>query len=337
MPENILPITLETLTPIWTGGVDGKSTTLHLTGIIGSLRWWFEAIVRGMGGSACDPSKHSCLYDLEKPNKGLCDVCHVFGATGWARRFRLVVNDKTLLKPDDSYNRQSTASRSYKNSSGRTITPTWYPNSAPLQGQVEIKIIGTDRDFPVEVIGALIQFITDWTSIGARPQMGFGVANISPRQEMHHLATYLNNHITPPIADKPLPSLREMFFTSVSAETFPRNETFNLKYDLRRLFHNNRALRHYMMGTINDERQGAKIMMSYPYEHNTTMRVWGWIPKEVTKFGSTREQVAGHIHSHLTKNYTIKYWCEFNSPRDTVCQQYTTPQKFLESLLEVER
>ncbi|HHF52316.1 MAG TPA: type III-B CRISPR module RAMP protein Cmr1, partial [Candidatus Aminicenantes bacterium] len=38
---------IKTLTPIWTGGVGGRCDRLHETGIIGSLRWWYEAIVRG--------------------------------------------------------------------------------------------------------------------------------------------------------------------------------------------------------------------------------------------------------------------------------------------------
>jgi CRISPR-associated protein Cmr1 len=42
-----LSITLKTLTPLWTGGADGKVDRIHETGIIGSLRWWYEAIVRG--------------------------------------------------------------------------------------------------------------------------------------------------------------------------------------------------------------------------------------------------------------------------------------------------
>lgn len=44
-----LIITLKTLTPLWTGGADGRSDRLHTTGIIGSLRWWYEGIVRGLG------------------------------------------------------------------------------------------------------------------------------------------------------------------------------------------------------------------------------------------------------------------------------------------------
>ncbi|MBK9094822.1 MAG: type III-B CRISPR module RAMP protein Cmr1 [Anaerolineae bacterium] len=47
-----LNITIRTLTPLWTGGVDGAMDRIHETGILGSLRWWYEAIVRGLGECA---------------------------------------------------------------------------------------------------------------------------------------------------------------------------------------------------------------------------------------------------------------------------------------------
>ncbi len=59
-------IRIKTLTPLWTGGVDGKADRIHETGLLGSLRWWYEAIVRGLGGTACDPSEGECRFKREK-------------------------------------------------------------------------------------------------------------------------------------------------------------------------------------------------------------------------------------------------------------------------------
>ncbi|MGQ9833224.1 MAG: type III-B CRISPR module RAMP protein Cmr1, partial [Candidatus Villigracilaceae bacterium] len=39
-----MEIQLKTLTPLWTGGIDGTTDRLHETGLIGSLRWWYEAL-----------------------------------------------------------------------------------------------------------------------------------------------------------------------------------------------------------------------------------------------------------------------------------------------------
>ncbi len=106
-----MDVRLKTLTPLWTGGVDQTCDRLHETGLIGSLRWWYEALVRGLGGYACDPTEHACTFDEEKYRRskatdehqrlreaGLCDACQMFGATGWARKFRLRVLNKMNKK-----------------------------------------------------------------------------------------------------------------------------------------------------------------------------------------------------------------------------------------------
>jgi len=90
-----LEIHLKTLTPLWTGGADGRCDRVHETGIIGSLRWWYEAIVRGMGGKACDPTAGGCIYKRKKGESHeaaynrLCHACQLFGCTSWQRKFKL--------------------------------------------------------------------------------------------------------------------------------------------------------------------------------------------------------------------------------------------------------
>lgn len=102
MPE-CMKIEIMTLTPIWTGGVDGKPDRLQETGIIGGMRWWYEAIVRGIGGYACDPTsdKRCELSGREKTHEErlakLCPACYLFGCTGWKRRFRLDVQSNTTV------------------------------------------------------------------------------------------------------------------------------------------------------------------------------------------------------------------------------------------------
>jgi len=86
-----LTVHLRTLTPIWTGGVDQSRDRLRETGLIGSLRWWYEALVRGLGGYACDPTSEGRCPD-EYGRR--CAACELFGCTGWARKFRLRVLDE---------------------------------------------------------------------------------------------------------------------------------------------------------------------------------------------------------------------------------------------------
>lgn len=87
-----MELELRTVTPLWTGGVDQELDRLHETGLLGSLRWWYEALVRGLRGQACDPTGNDrCPDDHGKR----CVGCELFGCTGWARKFRLRVVDKS--------------------------------------------------------------------------------------------------------------------------------------------------------------------------------------------------------------------------------------------------
>ncbi|NLX19889.1 MAG: type III-B CRISPR module RAMP protein Cmr1 [Desulfobulbus sp.] len=79
---------LTALTDLWTGDINGKSNRLITTGLLGSIRWWFEVLVRGLGGSACDPTDTKC------EGRNHCVVCELFGCTGWARKFRFEVLDE---------------------------------------------------------------------------------------------------------------------------------------------------------------------------------------------------------------------------------------------------
>ncbi len=85
----------EALTDLWTGSVDEKHDRLITTGLLGSIRWWFEVLVRGLGGNACDPTKTKC------EDRNHCVVCELFGCTGWARKFRFEVLDEKDKSKDE--------------------------------------------------------------------------------------------------------------------------------------------------------------------------------------------------------------------------------------------
>src|SRR5690606_5475611 len=81
---------LQALTDIWTGDANGKASRLIPTGLLGSIRWWLEVLVRRLGGSPCDPSSKQKTCSAEHH----CVVCELFGCTGWARKFRFDVRDQ---------------------------------------------------------------------------------------------------------------------------------------------------------------------------------------------------------------------------------------------------
>ncbi len=190
-----MKIEVKTLTPVWTGGVNGQTDRIHETGILGSLRWWYEAIVRGLGGEACDPSQGKCSFDADKYAKsratnererlrdaGLCDVCQVFGATGWRRRFRLaVVGDDTepIWTPAD----RMLNIRPPDRNRGWFLPP----------GRMGRFVLDLDGDGEtLSLLAALFLFLEKWGNIGARPQLGYGLFTLENREQVQKWARWDN-------------------------------------------------------------------------------------------------------------------------------------------------
>lgn len=179
-----LKVTLQMFTPLWTAGAAGKCDRLHETGIIGSLRWWYEAIVRGLGGYACDPASESrCeLSGKEKSDEErrakICPSCRLFGCGGWKRRFRLVAGASST-EPF------SLASLFYKNKSNEDEFNRWWLNEifeknladSLAFGKVALTFIfpaGSDGEESLNQIKALLSIMAHCGSIGAKGQYGFG-------------------------------------------------------------------------------------------------------------------------------------------------------------------
>ena len=182
-----MDVTLRTLTPLWTGGVDGTMGRIHETGLIGSLRWWYEAIVRGLGGSACDPTDHTCSFDAERYHKskarderqrlreaGLCDVCQVFGATGWRRRFRLsIIEDKT--QPVWMPVNKALNIRPPRRQRGWYLMPGHMGELVlSLQGDAQV----------ISMLACLLLWLEKFGTLGARPQLGYGAFTIVNHEEI---------------------------------------------------------------------------------------------------------------------------------------------------------
>lgn len=188
-----MEIKLKTLTPLWTGGAKGTCDRLHETGIIGSLRWWYEALVRGLGGHACDPTSDDpsrrCQFDTKayerakqdgKPLneavreglKEVCPVCHLLGCTGWKRRFELTVEER----PDQqipfwlaTLDKQGKFNHWWLSQVFKTDNNWLYMGELSLQARF---MRGDEHD--EAVLRALLSFLAKYGAIGSRAQYGFG-------------------------------------------------------------------------------------------------------------------------------------------------------------------
>ncbi|MCX9076009.1 MAG: type III-B CRISPR module RAMP protein Cmr1 [Candidatus Methanoperedens sp.] len=202
----MIKVNLRTLTPIWTGDVNRECKEIKETGIIGSLRWWYEALVRGMGGYACDPSNSSCKADVH------CAVCHIFGCTGWSRTFRIVISETdrkyapfVIVKPghEPSFlGYYDPTGRSYQKNGGKLST-------------LSISTCARHNIEP-DLLTSLFNFMSEW-GIGARTQTGFGISQIIDSR------VSISSELLPKPSKEPqqvdyefeLPALNNFFFTKI--------------------------------------------------------------------------------------------------------------------------
>lgn len=291
-------IHLETRTPIWTGGVkSGTMENIQLPSLIGSLRWWYEALIRGFGGWACDPSSEDrCPQgdDSLPREQRYCAACQLFGATGWARAFKaIILNDQThLSSPHNWPDRVSNG----------TDCMSKYRFNMGSAGLFDVKFFPRldDPEIP-ELLTGLLKLIAANAALGAKTGLGYGVFTL--------VSVHPENFKTP-TADRFIdlvsarassgrtglpqgnPDLKEMFFARfmIDNASWSQSDFLRLKCDLRQEFRNTNilvnsgnlaSLRHFFLGTTRGELEGSKIklaMLPGARGKLNTLRVWGWVP-----------------------------------------------------------
>lgn len=191
-----MEIILETQTPVWTGGVDGRSNRLQETGIIGGLRWWYEAIVRGLGGYVSDPASDDPAQRAEFDTRAyqtarmrdrpaeealvegfrtLGAVEYLFGATGWARLFRL----QAMNAPRVPLHFRSTvpANRAWlQRLFGREEDGYSIDRQQVLHGDLRFDVVlrRQDDEYAKSQLALLMRFVQAYGGLGAKLQHGFG-------------------------------------------------------------------------------------------------------------------------------------------------------------------
>jgi CRISPR-associated protein Cmr1 len=250
----------------------------------------------------------------------------MFGTTGWRRRFRISIDGSNLR----SEGPEGALAARRKNAQGKA--PKWYFKTQALGGSLQVRLIPVGDEDVTPIIAGLLQFIADWSALGARPQLGFGVVHLQERavgQPLYNrLALTASNRA---LSSNNLPSLENIFFARIAAPSSDWKEVLDLRYDLRQLFAGNinRKLRHSLFGTVSGQRRASKVKVSAPYGSPPAMRIWGWVPED----NRPRSSIPT-IHTHLLSVDSDLTWRELDSKRDTEAV-YTEPLEFLADLLEV--
>jgi len=300
-----LEIKIKTITPLWTGGVDTTMDRIHETGLLGSLRWWYEAIVRGLGGGACDPvgdNKCRCdAKDSRPPEAQLCHACYAFGTTGWRRRFRLEVEDKTrpIWKPADRMLNIRPPGR----------TRGWYLPPGQM-GTLTLKFAGDPN--LLSLMAALLLFLEKWGALGTKSQLGYGVFTIENQDEVLEWARGKGENGPGwkweilgkrPLNGK-LPDLRRLGFfryrfapaqpgwwthvpglNRVATQVQPlvsRHQTAPVSPALKNEWRFNRWNRQWgndreIFGSLRPNRMRSKVAVSWAYKVSDEWEVRGWV------------------------------------------------------------
>src|ERR1017187_7776388 len=337
-------IRFETRTPLWTGGIKPDddhaiwNLPIRTSGLLGSMRWWLEALLRGVGARVPEPER--ALYDPEKGESSLDSASLIFGATGYRRRFRLTIADKKtenkrLVKVELPSKRYQVfyadGNPVLENGQPKWTTPSWhFEKTGPIEGTIRLRITPLHEKCDPALVTDLLTFMSKFGALGARAQMGFGVVKIIDGESN---GDALYDLLKRPRENEPshgMPALHQMFFARVSLSTgaaLTDQETFLLKCDIRRLF-TDANLRHEIMGWVkpnSDTRSGAKIHMSRPYNGSSALRLWGWIPgDEADGRPIDRERaVLQPLYTYLNPSppntpgpFKLDSWMEWNSTRD---------------------
>ena len=242
-------VTLRLTTPLWTADASKQTRRAVGTGIIGSLRWWYEAIVRGLGGWACDPTDadarcppRNAKVTPENVSTVLCPACQLFGATGWAKTFTLFTTECTPPKlirstkrdrnghtrleyPSDAY--PPTGKGKVHTTGGRLNRwgkpSAWYFDPG-CYGTLALTLFprrpGDTETLPL-LLG-LLEFIRRNAALGAKTGLGYGLfdwktpPSTLPTADawVEMLADRASTGRRGP--SRRWPDLREMFFAQVS-------------------------------------------------------------------------------------------------------------------------
>ncbi len=316
-PTARLTVHIKTRTPLWTGGLDGIMDRIHERGLIGSLRWWYEAIVRGLGGKACDPTGDDRCPDRQGR---YCDVCAVFGATGLQRAFRL---EGPVWWNDERSNKLVVKMRNHRGwHLGRGCLGKGMLQFVPLRFPE-----GWSRNDLEKALHLTLGLIARWGGLGARTQQGYGVVEVErltlpnldgwkPWPQQRSNSRIIRHH-------PDWPSLDGFFFAKVRFSTgdqdpkqWLRRRAKNIspddeldwylhqanssqrsavlplasivRYHLRGLMHSSRHpqsaeypqnTRHRLMGELG-RKSLIHVSHAYPVGDNQwEFRIWGWIPE----------------------------------------------------------
>lgn len=248
-----IDLEMQTLTPLWTGAVEtGKMQRIQESSILGSLRWWYEAIIRGLGGAVCNPTSDKaderCPRSEKQQKEGkqeYCDVCQLFGATGKSRGFRLRIQKgekiprlQDILIPSGHV---------HVNRQGKQRVGGWYIMAeSVMANDISLQFIPLHSVSTISVLQVILLLIERHASIAAKVASGYGVIKLSARDMLSTSTSDIMQTLpadTQPSRIFVLPDIRDFFFAKIQFSE-PQN---NVNW-----WHSIEGIRQGMAGSVTD-------------------------------------------------------------------------------------
>jgi len=224
-----MDLEVKTLTPLWTGGVEtGRMNRIHETGIIGGLRWWYEAIVRGLGGNPCDPTSEGpnanrCPREIDGRDE-FCPVCQLFGAMRCLRKFRLRMGDGEALFNNNTRDILIPSGRIHTRP--RLRAGGWYLMSNSVMGnEIPLHLIPLATADVVPHLSLVLSLIDRHAAIGAKVSNGYGVVHFyeNGRPIRAYMPEILSSY-SESLRQNSLPDIRDFFFTKLQFQVPANNQ-----------------------------------------------------------------------------------------------------------------
>jgi len=190
-------ITFQTVTPLFTGGVDMKMTEIKPASIMGSLRFWFEVICH-FSGKFNDPKYSQTEFNYKKyqdfiknkPEATDIEICNhlrlfptarYFGCTGWKSKIGI-----KKINPSGDEIRLISPNRRIIVVNGKN----WYLPERYFEGLFKIVFTTESTEIAENILLPLLNFIQEYGFLGAKNNIGFGrvkiiVPNISSNLSFH--------------------------------------------------------------------------------------------------------------------------------------------------------
>lgn len=318
-----LSFTLKTRTPLWMGDYYRKNAW-RPSALMGSLRWWCEAILRTWA-PVCDPTSN------DRCSQGSpCLGCQLFGWQGGASRVTLDCPEPK--KVSVCFPGIPTLTRPHR----QRRSEGWHVPNLGLAWRINAPLEGYQR----QALRTTLLLVDQWGALGARSSQGCGVVCLKEQSEteqpelttiLTELSSSLQSHQVAANDDKP--SLKNFF--SLEFELDLRGATLSncldeksgvrpLAFPVRDLLRrawggrHQEQLRHALMGQVRGKTVTTSLIrVSHAWRSNDVfrLRIFGFIPNEYDRSVviPTIEEVMqqGSSHRCFTPQFTPQFSRDF--------------------------